>query len=113
MGAASLIITGTRLGSREQSVNLPAAILFIKLPTPNPWGEGMNAGCKTHSGVERSENLLLPESVLHSSAFTWGNKAPLLGGQGLIYKRRRADRYVKEKANVQLHFFFHPAGGNE
>lgn len=30
-----------------------------------------------------------------------------------LEERRRADRYVKEKANVQLHFFFHPAGGNE
>ena len=105
MQAASIITTGTSLGSREQSVNLPAAIPFIKLPTPNPWGEGMNACCRTHSGVERSENLFLPESELHSSAFTWGNKGPLLGGQGLIYKLRRADRYVKEKANVQLHFF--------
>lgn len=113
MGAASIITMGTSLGSPEQSVNLPAAILFIKLPIPNPWGEGMNAGCRTQSGVERSENLFLPESILYSSAFTWGNKVPLLGGQVLISKLIRADRSIKEKANVQLHFFFYPAGGNE
>ena len=58
-----------------------------------------------HTQEWKGQNLFLPESELHSSAFTWGNKGPLLGGQGLIYKLRRADRYVKEKANVQLHFF--------